>query len=185
MLQSFALSSSVGSFKLSRVNALGYVLGVAVIAAALAAYLTGRSLSGLWALLEQLFTPGFVLGYGVLSAVAVYAGSRLSAREQRPQVLHFWHQAGLQSASGVATLALTFTLLGISLGIGTLAEQALTVESVTPMIQQLTQHFATAFMTSVLGLPSAAVLRAWVSLRAVQCEPAENAGYLQLPWNQE
>ena len=32
-----------------------------------------------------------------------------------------WFEAGVQAANGVTTLALTFTLLGISLGIGTLA----------------------------------------------------------------
>ena len=71
----------------------------------------------------------------------------------------FWTEAGLQAANGIATLALTYTLLGISLGIGTLAEQELTPETVRHVIRGLTSQFSLAFMTTVVGLPTAATLR--------------------------
>jgi len=71
----------------------------------------------------------------------------------------FWTEAGLQAANGIATLALTYTLLGISLGVGTLAEQELTPETVRHVIRGLTSQFSLAFMTTVVGLPTAAVLR--------------------------
>ena len=71
----------------------------------------------------------------------------------------FWTEAGLQAANGIATLALTYTLLGISLGIGTLAEQELTPETVRHVIRGLTSQFSLAFMTTVVGLPTAAILR--------------------------
>jgi len=76
----------------------------------------------------------------------------------------FWLEVGLHGANGVSTLALTFTLLGISLGIGTLAEQELTPETVQVIIGDLTKHFSLAFLTTVVGLPSAAVLRAILSI---------------------
>jgi len=58
------------------------------------------------------------------------------------------------------TLALTYTLLGISLGIGTLAGQELTPETVRGVIQDLTANFSRAFLTTVIGLPVSAALRA-------------------------
>jgi hypothetical protein len=64
-----------------------------------------------------------------------------------------------KAANGIATLALTYTLLGISLGVGTLAEQELTPETVRHVIRGLTSQFSLAFMTTVVGLPTAAVLR--------------------------
>lgn len=74
----------------------------------------------------------------------------------------FWRQVGLQAASCVATLALTCTLLGISLGIGGLADRALSPETVTEVIGDLTRHFSLAFMTTVIGLPVSALLRSTV-----------------------
>ncbi|MDB2468572.1 hypothetical protein N9X39_00690 [Alphaproteobacteria bacterium] len=70
-----------------------------------------------------------------------------------------WLQAGLQSCNGIATLALTFTLLGISLGIGRLSEGGLTPENINSVIADLTAHFSLAFMTSVIGLPLSAAMR--------------------------
>ncbi|MEQ8395349.1 hypothetical protein [Thalassobaculum sp.] len=77
-----------------------------------------------------------------------------------------WRQIGLQAASGVATLALTFTLLGISLGIGGLADRPLTPASVQEVIGELTGRFALAFATTVVGLPTAAGLRALILVLA-------------------
>jgi len=71
-----------------------------------------------------------------------------------------WLESGLHAANAVSTIALTYTLLGISLGIGTLANQELTPETVQGVIRALTDHFSLAFMTTVVGLPTAAALRA-------------------------
>jgi hypothetical protein len=62
----------------------------------------------------------------------------------------------------VTTLALTFTLLGISLGIGTLAGQELTPETIQPVIRKMTANFSLAFMTTVVGLPISALLRSLI-----------------------
>ena len=72
----------------------------------------------------------------------------------------YWFAVGMQAANGVTTLALTFTLLGISLGIGSLAGQTLTPETVQTVIRDLTANFSLAFMTTVVGLPVSAGLRA-------------------------
>jgi hypothetical protein len=73
-----------------------------------------------------------------------------------------WFEAGVQAANGVTTLALTFTLLGISLGIGTLAGQELTPETIQPVIRKMTANFSLAFMTTVIGLPISALLRSMI-----------------------
>ena len=70
-----------------------------------------------------------------------------------------WLEAGLQAANGITTLALTYTLLGISLGIGMLAERSLSPETVQGIVQDLTAQFSMAFLTTVIGLPLSAVLR--------------------------
>ncbi len=70
-----------------------------------------------------------------------------------------WYAAGIQTANGVATLALTYTLLGISLGIGSLADRTLSPETVQDIIRELTENFSMAFMTTVIGLPLSALLR--------------------------
>ena len=70
-----------------------------------------------------------------------------------------WLVAGIQAANGVATLALTYTLLGISLGIGSLAGQELTPDTIQGVIKVLTENFSLAFMTTVVGLPTSALLR--------------------------
>lgn len=71
-----------------------------------------------------------------------------------------WMETGLHAANGVSTLALTYTLLGISLGIGTLADQNLNPDTVQGIIRGLTEHFSLAFLTTVIGLPVSAALRA-------------------------
>ena len=70
-----------------------------------------------------------------------------------------WMVARIPAANGVATLALTYTLLGISLGIGGLAGQQLTPDTIQGVIGSLTENFSMAFMTTVIGLPTSALLR--------------------------
>ena len=65
----------------------------------------------------------------------------------------------MQACNGIATLALTFTLLGISLGIGQLSNSSLTPDSIDKVIATLTDDFSMAFLTSVIGLPLSAVFR--------------------------
>ena len=66
----------------------------------------------------------------------------------------------MHASNGVATLGLTYTLLGISLGIAALSQHQLTPDTVQQVIGQLTRYFSMAFLTSVVGVPVAAGLRA-------------------------
>ena len=114
-----------------------------------------------------MFGWAFAVPYAALMAVGAHAVVRLA---QTPG-LAVRPRTGVAGRSGVATVALTFTLLGISLGIGGLSGTALTPDNVQGVIAELTGHFSVAFMTTVVGLPSAALLRAVVTLTATRRVP--------------
>jgi len=148
-------------------STLGLMIGVGVILLALASFVMQMNLADLFVWLEKVFSWSFIFCYSVLLVIGIYAGAKVKTATNT----EYWYEVGSQVSNGIATLALTFTLLGISLGIGSLGQQSLTPESVHLVIGELTTHFSTAFMTTVIGLPTANVVRAWVSLRAIPNKP--------------
>lgn len=109
--------------------------------------------------------PGYL---ALLLALVLIALMALIRVHDAPSVedLLLWRDAGLHAAGAIATMALTWTLLGISLGIGTLAETDLSPDTVQAVIAELTQHFSMAFLTTVIGLPVATLLRALIGIAA-------------------
>lgn len=140
-----------------------YVAGFLIIAVAAVTYLGELELGRTFSWMRRVFGAGFVVIFTALLASGVFAAMQIH-RSANPQ---FWYESGLQAASGIATLALTFTLLGISLGIGSLADKTVGPDTIQGIIAELTRHFSTALMTTVVGLPAAQALRALVSLRWV------------------
>ncbi|MGB0682358.1 MAG: hypothetical protein ACPGOV_06605 [Magnetovibrionaceae bacterium] len=141
-----------------------YLLGSLAILSASAVALTSGSPGDLSRWVLEVLGLGFV---GLLSGLvftAAFSYLRMQSAEGAEE-RHFWLACGLQAANGVTTLALTFTLLGISLGIGSLAGRDLNPETVQSVIRELTANFSLAFMTTVVGLPVAAVLRAGLLIR--------------------
>lgn len=157
---------SVLTFFSTSSRSLSLFFGVAVISMAAVVATTKYGVNDVteWAL--QVFGGAFLILLSLLIFATFYCWVRLgdAQRKGSAQKQEFWFESGLHAANGVSTLALTFTLLGISLGIGTLANQELTPETVQTAIRSLTEHFSLAFMTTVIGLPMAAVLRALMSL---------------------
>jgi hypothetical protein len=108
---------------------------------------------------------GFVSLTMILILVSIFSGMKLletrgeASSDAVDGFRRKWLLSGLQACNGIATIALTFTLLGISLGIGSLSHGGLTPDTINDVISELTQHFSMAFMTSVIGLPVSAVLR--------------------------
>lgn len=142
-------------------KALSYLLGGISIALALSVYATTMAPHAIAQWTLNVFGLTFLVSFGGLLFLTLYAWVRMGhATDQRL----FWRDLGFHAANGVSTLALTFTLLGMSLGIGSLADQPLTPETIQDTIGTLTQHFSLAFLTTVIGLPSAAVLRALIDL---------------------
>ena len=138
-------------------RSVSYLLGSFVLVLAVGVLVTGVQVPDIAAWVEEVFGIIFVVLFTMLMLIALLCWVKTT---NCPSGHDAWLEAGLQAASGVTTLALTFTLLGISLGISSLAGQELTPETVHEVIKGLTKNFSLAFMTTVVGLPVSAVLRA-------------------------
>lgn len=160
---------------------LGIIVGMTAILLALTSFATDLRLSDLFVWLQNVFGWGYALVYVVLLGTGVYCWRQLSIavlkkspaqidRNTQVNASKYWLELGQQAAGGIATLSLTFTLLGISLGIGALSDKTIDPQSVQGIIQELTGHFSTAFMTTVVGLPTANILRAAIALRHVRIQ---------------
>ena len=141
-------------------RALSYFLGFLVIAMAGAVMVTSLEVADILDWANRILGVVFITVLGGLIYVAILALVKVSGGRATDPGHRTWFEAGVQAANAVATLALTYTLLGISLGIGGLSDQALTPDTVQDVIRGLTERFSMAFMTTVLGLPLSALLRA-------------------------
>ncbi len=140
-------------------QAASYVMGAIVLGAAGLAALWSLRIDDIAGWAFDVLGAGFVGLLTLLVLGTVYCLVQLRRVRGDDEAADFWFLTGMQLASGVATLALTYTLFGISLGIGSLAGQALTPETVQAIIRELTASFSLAFMTTVIGLPLSAALR--------------------------
>lgn len=151
-------------------RAVSYFLGAVVLVLAVALAMGAPEPGDILAWAARVL-GGFFLGLlSVLVLATLYCWQRLLDRDLRQEQRQAWHEAGLHAANGIATLALTYTLFGISLGIGELAGQSLTPDTVQGVIRGLTERFSLAFMTTVIGLPTSALLRALLSISAAWVE---------------
>ncbi|MBL4721694.1 MAG: hypothetical protein JKY20_11260, partial [Alphaproteobacteria bacterium] len=114
-------------------QAASLVLGAVVLAGAGAALMTSSDAAAVTQWSFDVLGVGFLCLLASLIFVATFALVRMSGSEPGDARYGFWLEVGVQAANGVSTLALTFTLLGISLGIGGLAGQELTPETVQPV----------------------------------------------------
>ena len=143
-------------------QALSLFLGLLVITIGLATFITGIAPAQILGWGINMLGSTFLMLLSALVITAIFCCVRLigSARDAPSELeRQKWLQAGLQACNGIATLALTFTLLGISLGIGQLSNSSLTPDSIDKVIASLTDDFSMAFLTSVIGLPLSAILR--------------------------
>ena len=150
---------------------VSYFLGGTAILLALAVMTTSTGLAEIADWAWDVLGMSFALLFGSLVFLALFAWVKVNKARQDGWSLQPWLATGLQAANGVATLALTYTLLGIALGIGGLAEQSLTPETVQQVIRGLTENFSLAFMTSVVGLPTSAFLRSLLLIAQAQSDP--------------
>lgn len=141
-------------------KSISFVLGTAVLGAAVASGMMGLELREIADRAFEIFSVTFLALLGAMLAGFAFCLVRLVERRKSGLGGEVWLEAAVHLAGGVATMALTYTLLGISLGIGTLAGQEVNAETVQTIIGDLTSHFSLAFMTTVIGLPVSAVLRA-------------------------
>jgi len=140
-------------------QAASYLMGAVVLAAAAAAAVWSLRIGDIAGWAFDVLGAGFIGLLTLLVLATAYCLVQLRRARDDADAADFWLVAGVQLAGGVATLALTYTLFGISLGIGSLAGQGLSPETVQGIIRELTASFSLAFMTTVVGLPLSAVLR--------------------------
>jgi hypothetical protein len=154
-------------------QAASYLLGGLVLATAVAVTLLSQDVTAItgWAL--DVLGAGFLVLLATLVFTTLFSLVRMNGDTTRQSDREYWYAVGMQAANGVTTLALTFTLLGISLGIGSLAGQNLTPETVQGVIRDLTANFSLAFMTTVVGLPVSAALRALLVISSKKPAPEE------------
>jgi hypothetical protein len=141
-------------------QAASFLLGGLVLVTAGAVSFLSYDVSAVTEWAFEVLGVGFLTLLGLLLFVALYSLISVNNTVEDPERREYWYSIGMQAANGVTTLALTFTLLGISLGIGSLAAQELTPDTVQKVIRDLTANFSLAFMTTVVGLPVSAVMRA-------------------------
>jgi hypothetical protein len=141
-------------------RAASYMMGALAVALAVAVLMTSTSITDIANWAREVLGWSFVGLLAGLVFLALYSWVRML--QSKGEMDEVWFEAGVQAANGVTTLALTFTLLGISLGIGTLAGQDLTPETIQPVIRKMTANFSLAFMTTVVGLPISALLRSLI-----------------------
>lgn len=140
-------------------QAASYLLGAAVLIAAGLAALWSLDLTAVAGWAFHVLGSSFVALLAGLLLGTAYCLVRLVGAQGDAAAADYWLMVGVQLANGVATLALTYTLFGISLGIGSLAGQTVSPDTVQGIIRDLTASFSLAFMTTVIGLPLSAVLR--------------------------
>lgn len=140
-------------------KAVGYLLGSLAIVLAGLLLLTRTTLeeAATWSFeVNGIAFTALLVG---LTLAAVYCWLRLRGRPRNDPAAPKWLAAGLQAANGISTVALTFTLLGVTLGLSDLSGRVLTAETMPGVIHELTGTFALAFLTTVIGQPVAALLR--------------------------
>ena len=145
-------------------QALSYYLGALVLGLAAAVILDLPQPGEIVAWAIRVLGLTFLVLLSALILAALYGWVRLTRPDVPLDQRQAWQEAGMHAANGVATLGLTYTLFGISLGIGELAGQELTPATVQGLIRGLTERFSLAFMTTVIGLPVSALLRALLSI---------------------
>lgn len=141
-------------------RAFSYLGGVLVIVLAYCVYATGMTPEFIskWAI--NVLGLSFILFLIALLLASVLALLKVQKNKYDNEIeAQKWQQFGLQASAGITTLALTYTLLGICLGIGGLSDGNLTADTINQVITDLTAQFSTAFMSSVIGLPISAAMR--------------------------
>ena len=150
-------------------RAISYVIGSAVVALAIGVAFTSWQPERIAAWALKMFGLSFVGILTLLILMTVFCWVHILDADNKRDI-KFWHETGQHPANGIATLALTYTLFGISMGIGTLSGQDLNPETINGVIKTLTNHFSLAFLTTIVGLPLAAVSRAFISISATKRE---------------
>ena len=151
------------------VRALAVLGGLVVIGLALSLLFFGVAPKDLFTAAKDTLGVLFMALVVGLVLTVMIAVAKICDTQLDGQSKSVWLHIGLHAANGIATVALTFTLFGISAGIGELAAGDLKIDTINTVIASLTDQFSMAFMTSVVGLPLSALMRVVVGV-AGKCQ---------------
>lgn len=138
-------------------QAISVFLGCILISLVFFVYLTGNEPSEVFNMATSILGSTFILLISLLTLFSIICISNIVILKLHEK--KFWFETGIQLSNLISTIALTYTLLGISLGIGELSSSKLDVDTINETISKLTEQFSMAFMTSVIGLPLSGILR--------------------------
>ena len=164
LIMSSAASRSVSVF-----------LGLTIMVLAASVIISGGSFNSITHQALNIFGLSFVLLLSVLFFIVCFCWIKMVDNKYNYTNRAVWTELAEHTANGTATLALTYTLLGISLGISSLSNQELTADTIQTVIGGLTKHFSMAFMTTVVGLPISCLLRAIVSVTEAKFQANEGS----------
>ena len=156
-------------------RSLSIFLGLSVISIAVSAVIWGGSFNSITHQALDLFGTSFIILLSVLLFMVCFCWIKMVDNKFNKPVRAVWTELAEHAANGTATLALTYTLLGISLGISSLSNQELSANTIQAVIGGLTKHFSLAFMTTVVGLPISCFLRAVVCVTEANFLAADSA----------
>ena len=151
-------------------KAISILLGITVLSIAILSAVTGWTPANIMEWSERHFSGTFITIFTLLVFLALLSLVKVYGRSSREPGVRPWFECGIQAANTISTLALTFTLLGISIGISSLSDQELNPHSIPSVIKSLTDQFSIAFMTTVIGLPVSAALRSILTVCRVRAE---------------
>ena len=155
-------------------RSLAYFLGAVVLALAVGKAATSLDTAAIAAWTWHVYGATFLTLFAALVIATLFSWNQMRHGAE-PRL---WFEVGMHTAGGIATLALTFTLLGICMGIASLTVQELTPDTLHDVMARLTASFSMAFLADVVGLPTATALRALISITAVArgiVEPTRDA----------
>ena len=138
-------------------QAISVFLGCILISLVFFVYLTENEPFEVFNMATSILGSTFILLISLLTFFSIICITNVITIKLYEKKL--WFETGIQLSNLISTIALTYTLLGISLGIGELSSSKLDVDTINETISKLTEQFSMAFMTSVVGLPLSGVLR--------------------------
>ena len=138
-------------------QAISVFLGCILISLVFFVYLTENEPFEVFNMATSILGSTFILLISLLTFFSIICITNVITLKLYEKKL--WFETGIQLSNLISTIALTYTLLGISLGIGDLSSSKLDVDTINETISKLTEQFSMAFMTSVVGLPLSGILR--------------------------
>lgn len=140
-------------------RSIAYLLGLVALAVAVGSAATGRSAADIAVWFLAVNGLSFTVMFFALFLLALMSWAQVEELEPDSRGYQRWLDVGLSAAAILAVVSLAYKLVGIGLGISSLADHPLTPGTLQPLMADLTRNFSMAFTTTVFGLVASSCLR--------------------------